>query len=338
MIVQQNLWSGFKSLYSHTPESMFALANQLASGKSLIEALENLSLVAGSRRMAKTAEKSAELLKQGKTPEEVFANKALHAFSPRVRYVLATPLPDKIKGQMLRGLMAKSCQERSLMQALVVPVFTLLISLFVSITLVSFVFPQFTEILRGMRLELTPFLKFVFTFDILALQPAALAVLSIGFLAIVFMFFLIKYVLKINLLQEKGRLLRLMAEIDFTKRVEIMRYLSSRVLFPIFYQKLSAFKKALDEGNNIEEAFETAEFSPTLTWFLTLGLKGEKSSEMLHHGANFYSEVFKSRTTVMTTCFEISATLLTGIFIGSLILAVFSAIGLILEHLAGQVI
>ena len=336
MIAPPMIWTGFKALYSQTPELMFCLANQLASGKSLIEALENLSLIASSKRMANTAKKTAELLKQGKTADEVFANKVFSAFPPQVRYILGTPLPDKIKGQILRGLYLKRATGNSLTGALMVPVFTILITLFVSFTLMMFVFPQFKEILWGMRIELTPFLNFIFSFDILALQPAHLVLIFSVFLVILCLFFLVKFVLKISLFEEKGRFLRLMAEVDSSKRIEILRYLSSRVIFPSFYQKLFLFKEALNSGKNIEESFEAADFSPTLRWFFALGLQGDNSREMLTNGADLYSEVFKARTAVIATCIEIFAILLTGIFIGSLMLAVFSAMGLMLEHLTGQ--
>jgi type II secretory pathway component PulF len=322
---------GMQIFHSHISEAMFTIGMFLERGRSLINALESVAVSARSYRLRDAAYKAADLLKQGIPPEQVFRSKDFFVFPAQIRYILACPLPEELKGKVIVGWYRRKFSLAVDYNAFFYPVMTLAIGILSSIALILFVIPQFREILYGLRIEPTPLLKFFFGADRFSFD-LGLVMLMVAFASVlIIMVAVFRWFFRMRSIGDYINFLNIMASVPSQERLRVIPAICSRVIFASEFQKIRLFSTSIEQGKSIEEAVEHAGFPGFLRWFIGMCFFSENSTEMLNDGSFLLTTLFNSRSKLLMHMIEIMITISFGIFFGTIIYAIFSGMILILQ-------
>ena len=96
----------------HTVSMAMEIGLKLSSGMDLSTTLKTVAIEASDKREEKALISASERIKKGESPSEVLKDKAIR-LNARDRYVLALPIDDLQKGNILKGwLINKKRRER----------------------------------------------------------------------------------------------------------------------------------------------------------------------------------------------------------------------------------
>lgn len=302
-------------------DAIFMLGTMLENGRSLIEALEAMAFSSRNFRLRDAAFKAADMLKQGNSPETVFRNNEFFVFPPYVRYILACPLDDSIKGRILSSWNREGASHSTDLQSFYYPLQTLVVGMLSSMAIFLFVLPQFKEIMHGLQVQPDPVLKFFFSLD---LNFTLVGLSAVGLIAILTIF--IKWLIGMKKYGDYVNLLSVLSAVPLEDRSKVLSVLGSRVLFPSQYRSIKTFSGLLESGKTVNDSCELARFPVVLRWFLVMGFESENSTEMLKDGSFLLANAYQGKRKISVNIIEIFCILLMGICFGTLIYAVFSGI------------
>jgi type II secretory pathway component PulF len=208
---------------------------------------------------------------------------------------------------------------------------TLMVGTMSSIALMFFVLPQFKEIILATGLEMPFLLSFFVGIDMFSFNLYFVifffAVLGMGLM----LFYGLKTLFATSNYAEQAKFLSFLAAVDKEERIKVITLANSRVLFPVLCNQLRSFSQALNSGENISQACESAGFSLPLCWFVTAGLESDNSTEMLDNGCQLIGSKYFSRFSMILNLVEVLVTVVLGLMLGTMIYTVFSAMMLVLE-------
>ncbi len=153
------------------------------------------------------------------------------------------------------------------------------------------------------------------------------ALIGIGIL----FFYGLKTLFSTSSYAEQAKFLHFLAAVEKKNRLKVISLSNSRVLFPVLCNQLRSFSQALNSGENISQACQSAGFSLPLCWFVVAGLESDNSTEMLDNGCQLIGSQFNSRFSMILTLIEVAVTVVLGLILGTMIYTVFSAMMTVLE-------
>lgn len=322
----------FVDIFNKKTEIMFTLAKLLEGGKPMVEALESVAYSCRDARFRDAATQIADRLKNGNPPEEAFASQTLFAFPAYSRYILSCPVTDVLKGRMLSGWLSGQIIFSIPPANIFYPVQTLGVGMITALSTLMFVLPQFSDIMQGMRIEPTPFLKILFMFEISLLNPLFLALVALSAGTLFVLMTVVKRVMLLREIPDQIVLLSILEAVEVKDRAKALAILGNKTLLPYENSRVKAVAQSLMAGKNIAEACADAQMPVRLSWFLALGMESENSSEMLAQGKEFFKTLFNTRMELLVSFMEVGVVLILGTVFGSMIYGVFEMMSLILQR------
>lgn len=322
----------FNSLFRETKNSIiFSLGRLLSGGRSLINSLENVAVSSRDLHWRNGLLKAADLLKQGQNPEQVFRNAELYMLPPAVRYILGSPVPERQKGQLITGWVNGQLSFTFNFFTLFYPFQTFAVGTMTAMSLAMFVLPQFREIIMGLRVKLSPFLSMMLGTEGYLFSPM-MGILALLIAAIALVFYLVLgRSLNLRVISDYACLLSMLEATDAEFRPEAFKIFGSRILFPSQFTQIKSFAAALSAGKSPAEAGEVSGIPAYINWFISLGLEGKNSTEMLSQGVMLLRESWVDRFEVFMTFLEAFVTVALGSFFGLSIYLVFAVMSSILQ-------
>ncbi len=320
----------FSFFLDKTSESFFALSQLLASGRPMINSLQNIAASSRSMAIRKAAQKASDLLQQGNTSAEVFRSPALNVFPAYARYILACPLSDQQKGKLLAGWMNGRVVFDINPLALFYPLQTFAVGVMCSTSLALLVLPQFREIMMGMKVKPPFFFELMQMFEISLFNPYFY--LFIGFVGAVLLILALcmKRLFTMKKTGDYIALLSILKELPPEDRLKVFSVLGTPVLFQNEHKMLKTFSQELEQGTSLNEACDRAGLPLHLRWFVMMGFESENSSEMLEHGCMLFRSTWVAKMEMVMVVMEIVVMITMGLIFGLMLGSVFSAMNAIL--------
>ncbi len=304
--------------------SMFHLGVLLRDNVSLPHALKEISIAAENRYIKVAASRAADLLAAGNLPAEVFAGSEVRAFPAQCRYILASPLPDNLKGQLLSGWNREQSAGFAVTQHLFYPAQTLIIGSLVMISLVTFVLPQFQEILMGLRIKTLGLSQWVID-SASSADGFALAMLFpiIIVLLLTAVFYIGKVIFGAFNHFEELSLFRMLNAVSLEHRIRVLEVMAVPHNFPRLAPKLKSFASAVKNGAEIVPACRQAGLDSLTSWFIQLSATEEHGSVILEQGALLLESRVNSGLERAGRLLEIFSVLMQGVTFGIVTYSVF---------------
>jgi hypothetical protein len=245
-------------------ENLFHLGTLLANGVPLPQALKEIAVVSDNSRLKSAAVRAAGQLASGLTCREVFAGNDTRVFTAFARYILATPLPDEIKGRLLADWNPVKGFSFLISRELFYAVQSLGIGLFCSLALIVFVFPQFREILYGFDLmaagngsSLIELLNYISESG-----TGLITVVGLVFLAaVIAASFVVIRVSKTGETMDELNLFRLLKSVKQQDRLLVIDLMAVPHNFPRLHQSLKKFTVELKNSGDISSSCRMAGIS-----------------------------------------------------------------------------
>lgn len=320
-------------LQTSNRESMLHLGILLRQGKTLAEATQQVSRTARSRRIKTAAALAARRLASGESSEQVFSGRDMSAFPSRVRYILAAPIADRTRGQLIAewNLLEKS--EFSLETALYYPIVTLMVGMMTALALYMFVIPQMREIFLGLQLELTPFVALVMDLSQIANSwISMLVVFAVFGIALQLVIFASRRLTGFSKRIDEVNLLRMLAVLPVAERVRIAEMMAVKHNFPVMHDRLRSMFRAVAAGVEVEKACQKAGISDLLAWFIALALHESSSdSTLLDNASNYLYSGITAAASRTATMIEVVSTLFLASLFGGIVYAVFQMLMIITQ-------
>lgn len=315
-------------------ENLFHLGLLLNSGITLSEALKELSDYSGNARIRLASLRAAGMLASGRAPEEVFAGNEMRVFTGFARYILAAPVSDKLKGQLLANWKRKSNRYIEIGKSLFYCVQSLLIGLFTCMTLFMFVLPQFKEIMYGLKVVYDPekfnfalwFINFFGASDMSVLALAGMLIIAIvGLMIIVGSKFF-----KTAELIEEVNLFNLLVAVDYNHRLTALEVMAVSHNFPKSFNRLKTFATSLRQEGDVSIACQKASLNKFLCWFLQLAFTDNSDDRIITQGALLLETRYLCGIEKVTRLAEIFSVLGQGLVFGLIATVVFQLMNQIL--------
>lgn len=313
-------------------EAIFQLGLLLRAGLPMPEAMRNLATSSSEKKIKVAAARSAELLAMGNEHAEVFADPQMTVFSGRVRYILAAPVSDKLKGALLCDWHITMNRWAETMKAMIYPLQSMAIGFFSCLSLFVFVLPQFREICSGLRIELPPFSAWLLGLTVgtegsLILVLSAAAILSAGLLLGIY---LIRVFYGASAIRDELNFLRMLAAVPANERIRVAVIMSVPLHFPTMHHRFSKFANDFAGGSDINSAATNAGLDLFICWFLNLGLSENADPETLSQGASLLEARFDGSCARAISIIEVCSVLLQGLVFGGVAYAVFQLMSVIM--------
>lgn len=303
----------------HAVSLAMEIGLKLSSGMDLSTTLKTVALEAGDKREEKSLISASERIKKGESPSEVFKDKAIRLYA-RHRYVLALPIDDLQKGNILKGwLINKKRRERHALSYKTIGA-SFEILAFVIIALMVFVLPMFHEIVYGMNINSDSAVLRGLENSLLFLHRSKLFLLApvvFGGLVGIAVFFG-KFIFSSDRADEEADIISMIAASDYEHQWQNLEMVSNKICFPKSYKKLKKLVDSLNNGIEPEECIANAQLSPMLTWFLQLSIHNREDRSFLEEGSEFMKQHADYMNNQMVRYYEILLTI-----VESLILFVF---------------
>lgn len=281
--------SGEKFKATGLADNIFHLGMLLSEQRSLPVALRELAAFSGNRRVKAAAASAAERLAAGQNCEEVFASGEMGAFGGFARYILAAPMADKTKGRILSSWKRRSGSFVEVSGQLVYCFQSLAIGLLSCISLIFFVLPQFSEIMRGLKLKVAPgvmslhlwLLEFV-SGDSLGVV-FVLGLLVVGAMGIAIL--LARRFFKVREIIDEVNLFNLLRVVEPAERCGVIELMAVSSNFPKLHKKLRIFAASLRQGEDLPGACQKAGLGSLTSWFLQMAMINDADETTLAQGA-----------------------------------------------------
>ena len=293
------------------------LGIKLTSKMDVATALERISgdeISANDLEKLKTA---ATRIRQGVDVATALENRGIY-LSARDKCVLGMPIPDYIKGVILKSWSEQKKEPAEFGTKMVI--FTLLVFASVIVSYFLFVFPMFRQISIDLNLNYPLWLSFLSRF-VSIFGDGKAYILIVPLLASFFYFIIsvTKCSNNVKKLSEESDFLNIISGLDAEYRWKLIGHLGNKVCFPVSFKVFNKLSSAINNGENIEEAIAKSGVTPQLAWLLQLS-RYDDSRNLLKEGAVLLSE--------RALYFEESANRLAEILILLLETSVFAAFAL----------
>ena len=304
-LVDKYYWS---DRYSRVSTNLaLYIGNKLCSGVSLPDALKMASEEIDNKRQSSALSTAAYVIKKGESLQYALGDYRLK-LKQKDRYVLASPIPDKLKGIILRNWSESKYHGSNVISYLMIFLTTFIIcnvAFFASV----FVIPQFYEILMGMNVPINDFFKSIYR-----IGPGFIPLLMFGFFGF-FIFFIIFSVVfnGIKKKQEEADLLSLLASVKRSEQLEILDMMANAKCFPKIFKNIRRVVDSLKQGEKQENSFTNIGLSPYTEWFLNLSYF-EKDRTVLKEGAMIINEKIMLSSLSMIKFIEVLTVILQSTF------------------------
>lgn len=303
---------------------VFNLGILLRDGTSLIQALRQVAINSQHRKIKTSAARAAELLAAGNSCAEVFAGSETRGFPPHARFILASPLEDQLKGHLLSSWQQRYPSAFAFSQHLYYPAQSIAMGFLCVLSLVTFVLPQFREIMLGTGLPLDGISGWIIDtfcgsegFLMLFFAPVGIAaILAMVFYAGKFLFGAYNAYDQLNLF-------RMLSQIPPAQRFRVLEIMAAPHNFPRLAKPLKAFAKAVNSGESIVPAAEKSGLDGLTSWFLQLSSIDAGSSLILEQGAILLETRVNCGLERAGRLLEVSSVLLQGVLFGAIVFTVF---------------
>lgn len=304
--------------------SMFHLGVLLRDKIPLPQALRQIAISAENKRIKTAAARAAELLASGHSPEEVFAGSETIVFPAQCRYILATPLSEELKGQLLSGWNREKSAAFALTQHLLFPFQTLVIGSMAMVALITFVLPQFREILLGLNIHEPGIAGQVINFASSA-DAMLLAMFFPIFMAMLLAaaFYAGKSIFHVFVHYEELSLFRMLNAVSAEHRMRVLEVMAVSHNFPKLAVKLKAFARAVNSGEDIVPASSKVGLDSFVSWFIQLAADEEHGSILLTQGSELLETRVNSGLERAGRLLEIFSVLVQGVTFGLITYSVF---------------
>jgi len=316
----------FAITFEQREVSMLHLGLLLCDAMPLPQALRQIAITAEDRKVKVAAARAAELMAAGNSASDVFARSEMKAFSPRARYILASPLTEDLKGRLLSGWRFNKTSAFAVLEHLYYPAQILVFGMLVVFFLAMFVLPQFREIMMGSGIEpqgvQSWVFKVFFEHDILAILFAAPAVFVV-LMAVVF--FVSKTFFGAYKSFDELNLLRLLKAVPAADRFKVLEVMAAPHNFPRLGVKLKAFARAINNGEEIIPACREAGLDSAMAWFVQLSAGHDENSLILEQGAQMLESQVNCALERSGRMLEIFSVLMLGLGFGLITYTVFQS-------------
>jgi len=315
-------------------ENLFHLGLLLNSGLSLTDSLKGLSEYSGNSRIKFASLRAAGSLASGKSAEEVFAANEMRVFTGFARYILAAPVSDRLKGQLLASWKRKRNSYVEISKSLFYCVQSLIIGLLSCMALFIFVLPQFKEIMYGLNIVYDPenfnfAMWFVSYFA--GSDSSIIALAGVLVMAVVGFTVLIGHKLfKTGELIEEVNLFNLLIAVNFQDRLKALEVMAVSHNFPASYNRLTVFVSSLRHEGDISLACKKASLSQFLSWFLQLAFTDNSDDRIIAQGALLLETRYQCGIEKTTRLAEMFSVLGQGLVFGLIAAVIFQLMNQIL--------
>jgi len=307
-----------RRLLANNSESFMELGLLMRKGIPMAEALDRMSRSARSHRLKSAANLAARRLSSGESSDKVFAASNMAVFPPAVRYILAAPIQDQIRGMLIADLQQRPATDFNFEATLFYPVMSMGIGMLTLLSLYMFVLPQMREIFIGLRIQSSPFIAFVF--DLCGEG----SMLFIIFFIVAFAGFLYLTVFLARRLTDFARkidemnLLRMLAAVPVEQRLAVTDIMAVKHNFPAQHANFRRLARGIADGMDVAAASHAAGISDGLAWFVTLGLHDQETeSRLLMQAYEYYHASIKNSNEKTVTMIEVASTLLLATTFGA---------------------
>ncbi len=319
-------------LISNNSEAMMQLGTLMRKGTPMAESFYRISQTAKSQRMRAMATLAARRLSSGEGSDKVFSAGDMAIFPPAVRYILAAPLKDEVRGMLIADLQARPATGFRLEAALFYPVMSLGIGMMTALSLYMFVIPQMREIFLGMHIESGPFIGWLF--DICGEGSILYLLLTMVIFAVIIqlVIFVSRRLTDFSKKIDEMNLLRMLAAVPLEERVAVTDVMAVKHNFPAQHANFRRLARALIDGRDVVGASRDAGISDALTWFVALGLQDKNAeSRLLQQASEYFNAGIEQANDRTVTLIEVASTLFLSTVFGSLAVALLQMMNAICE-------
>lgn len=301
--------SGEKFKARGIADNIFHLGMLLGENRSLPVALRELAAFSGNSRLKAAAASAAERLAAGQNCEEVFASGDMGAFGNFARYILAAPMPDKTKGRLLSSWKRRSGSFVEVSGQLVYCFQSLAIGLLSCVSLIFFVLPQFSEIMRGLRIKVAPGAMSLHLWLLeLVSGDSLVVVFFLGLLvtgAIGIAVFIARRLFKVREIIDEMNLFNLLMVVEPEERCAVMELMAVSSNFPKLHRKFKSFATSLRQGEDLPGACQKAGLGTLTSWFLQMAMTSEVGADTLSQGVTLLETTYEMSMVRTTRVAEI---------------------------------
>ena len=304
--------------------AMFHLGTLLREQIPMDQALLRAASVSEHRGLKTALARAAQLLTAGSEESEVFAGKELKEIPGHYRFILATPLPDNLKGCLLSDWKRPLSSSATLVQYLYFPVQTMAVAMMTLMMLIMFVLPQFREIMMGLRIKTVGVSDWVIETSSSSDGLLLLILLPVGGLALIsLVFFIGRVVFGVSHNCELLSLFNMLGVVPAEHRMKVLAVMATTHNFPRLSGKLRAFARAVNEGEQIVPAARHAGLDSFTTWFVQLAAVAETGNEILLQGASLIETRLNGSLERSGRLIEVVSVLAQGLVFGVIVYSVF---------------
>ena len=275
-------------MFNSASEVSFSIGQFLSSGLGLEKSLRIALKTTQNPRFINGLSRGISMLEKGADCHSVFASFEMSFLPEHVRVILASPLPDKIKGNLIVDWkpfkktlgFEQEKQFAYLAQTTAVGSMTLM-------GLVLFVIPQFREILSSLGVRFSALNKVFFWFADFGLATSVLVItliLAAGFT----IYFLFMSFSRVKNTIDYYNFFKILDVIEPEDRRLVLNYMANRIIFPKKHVQIRKFAMALQDGNDVQEALEMAGIEKDVSWFINIGFNSEKNKGLLDQSAELF--------------------------------------------------
>ncbi len=310
---------------------MFHLGMLLREQLPMNQALIRAAAVTEHRGLKASLARTAQLLSDGNSESEVFSAREAREIPAHYRYILASPIPDNLKGRLLSDWKRPLSSAGTLVQYLYFPVQTMAFAMMTCMVLIMFVLPQFREIMLGLRIKTIGVSDWVIEGASSSESLLFIVLLPIGGLALIsLVFFLARIVFRVSQNCETLSLLSMLAAVPAEHRMRVLEIMAVKHNFPRLSGKLRAFARAVTEGEQIVPAAESVGLDSFTTWFVQLAAVSESGDEILLQGAALVETRLNGSLERSGRLIEVVSALAQGLVFGVIVYSVFKTMVVIM--------
>ncbi|KAF1083581.1 MAG: hypothetical protein GQF41_0359 [Candidatus Rifleibacterium amylolyticum] len=307
-----------RRLLANNSESFMELGLLMRKGIPMAEALHRVSRSARSHRLKNAANLASIRLNSGESSDKVFAASDMAVFPPAVRYILAAPMQDQIRGMLIADLQQRPAGDFNFEATLFYPVMSMGVGMLTLLSLYMFVLPQMREIFLGLRIKSSPFIAMVF--DLCGEGSLLFIIFFVsifaGFLYLAFV--LARRMTDFSRKRDEMNLLRMLAAVPAERRLTVTDLMAVKHNFPSQHANFRQLARGIADGMDVAAASRAAGISDGLAWFFALAVHDcGTESRLLMQAYEYYHASIKNSNEKTVTMIEVTSTLLLSTTFGA---------------------